>query len=350
MPRKRRLPKHDELSVAASFVRGALHAGRHPAHPDRPPTDRPDVTDSPPPEEPIAAAPAIAAADAEGAAQEQPRSATRAPTDDEASTDDTATAAGGVPSEPGESSAPMDEPRVAAESPVPPSRSTTTTSRGRLRRPLLAAGGACLIVGAAAIVIATAAGGGNSATATTAASDTSTTGLSAPVTLPAIAKGTEPTATPGATRTTLRGGPTNETTSSRNTTEPAGPSTTLGNAATRERMRSLARGAGFTVFALEDPTWQLEQLTLGQTASRGYVAMVYRKGSQYMSVSQEPRARSIEVPNAQKVVIDGQPGELVDMGSVVLLSWRDRGTSITLSTDVPRADALALAAKFGAVN
>ena len=148
----------------------------------------------------------------------------------------------------------------------------------------------------------------------------------------------------------MRGQPAQETTSTKNTTETAGPSTTLGDAATRERVRSLARGAGFKVFALQDPTWQLEQLTLGQTASRGYVAMVYRKGSQYVSVSQEPRAQSTEVPNAQKVVIDGQPGEMVDMGSVVLLSWRNQGTLITLSTDVARADALQLAAKFKAVN
>ena len=56
MARRRRLPERDELTIAVSFVRGALDAGRRPAHHDRQPTDRPDVTGSPPPEEPVVAA------------------------------------------------------------------------------------------------------------------------------------------------------------------------------------------------------------------------------------------------------------------------------------------------------
>ena len=229
----------------------------------------------------------------------------------------------------------LDEPPAPAEAPTPLPADGGRRDRGRR---LLIAGAATLTVGVVVLVAAlTWAGGGTTVTSASTTSTELNLGTAPGATFPSIVGGDETTGTPSVT------GPSSETTSSETTgTATATPGANVAGQ-NDARLRSLAGELGFTVFALEDPAWQLDQLTSGQTPSAAYVAMVYRKGLQYVSVSQEPREQAPTVPNSERVTVHGIDASLVDMESVVLLSWLEQGTAVTVSTDVSRAEALALA-------
>ncbi len=230
--------------------------------------------------------------------------------------------------------------------------STDDPKRTRTRRLLLLSGGLLVVLGAVALVGAAVVGGRSETAQNPPTTSTSFTMDTAPgATFPGGIGSEESTRTvtpPPASPTTVPGETTvtpgtNEATS----TPPGSGPATSGN---DERLVALSRQIGFTVFALQDPAWRLDQLTSGETQSHGYVAMVYRRGAQYVSISQEPRDQPADLPSGEAVTVGGQSARLIDMGSVVLIGWNAQGTGITFSTDVDRATAVALAARVQPVR
>jgi hypothetical protein len=233
-----------------------------------------------------------------------------------------------------------------------------------MNRPrLLAIGTVCLAVGLGLGAFFVTSGGSSAATTTSAATSKLTPTTVAGEVLPPVTDvptGPGPTDTSGNPVTTIPGqtpGTATTIPGQTVTTIPGSTRTTVtreGSAPTapvqstdpKKQLAAVAVQAGFPLFILDDPLWKLQAVRTATVGEKTIVDLSYGAGGDYLSISQEPMLPQTAVPNTERVTVHGAPGELLDMGSVIVIRWNEAATSLALSTSLKRDAALAAAEKL----
>jgi hypothetical protein len=213
MAPKPRVPARDSLTIAGSFVKGALGATRGPTQSDPPPDQADHEATRPRP----ALGPsdeAVPPASSEGL--EQSGTIRPGDTDDtteEVGLDQTGSLVGDATEDPTEETAAVTDDKDEGAEELPATADAAAPEQmppvpqpargGRLRGALLFIGGVFVVAGFAAVIATVVTGRAEQTISTT----TITTGFASQATLPAIAQGREATSTVGVTPTMAPGKP-----------------------------------------------------------------------------------------------------------------------------------------------